>query len=330
VRFGLGPLTGQALDGPADELATVLAATRLAEQSGLDDVWISEHHATGDGHISSPLAVLAALAASTSTISLGTDIAIAPLYHPQRLLADADQVSRLSGGRLMLGLGAGYRSAEFEAFGVPGRERFRRLEDAVRTLRSQQTAAAGGRSQAQLPRWPVLLAGMREAGVRRAGRLADGWIAPTLNHVGQLTRRIDWLAGEGAFSRQFHLVINLTVFVGDRAASRRARHGVSVVEQRYLAWSGESGQAKVPGPPPAGTGPQIPPHAIVATAGECAEALAPWCQALLGTPANVIPHLSARLHFPGVGHDETLHSVQQFATQVVPRLATSGDLAATP
>jgi alkanesulfonate monooxygenase SsuD/methylene tetrahydromethanopterin reductase-like flavin-dependent oxidoreductase (luciferase family) len=305
IRFGVGPLTAQVLDGPGDELATVLDVARTAEGSGLDEAWVSEHHLTGDGHIGSPLAVLAAIAATTRVIGLGTDIVIAPLYHPQRLFADAAQVAAMSDDRLLLGLGAGYRDLEFRAFGVARDERFARLEAAVHFLREE--AGENG------PRWPVLLGGLREPGVRRAGRLADGWIAPTLGHPDQLIRRLGWLDAERAFTRPFHVVVNMTVFAGDAPACGAARHGIVAVESRYLTWNG--GQPSL-----AGAADGLPGHAIVGDPASCAEALQPWYQALEAMPANAIGHLNARLHFPGVGRADTLEAVRLFAAEVLPRV----------
>ena len=314
VRFGVGPLTGQVLDSRADELATVLEVARAAEYSGLDEAWVSEHHLTGDGHIGSPLTVLAALAAMTRVIGLGTDVAIAPLYHPRRLLADAAQVAAMSDGRLLLGLGAGYRDPEFQAFGVSRADRFARLEAAVRKMRKEAGENA--------PRWPVLMGGLRETGVRRAGRLADGWIAPTLTRPGQLIRRVGWLDAERAFTRPFHVVINVTVFTGDAAACHAARRGIGAVESRYLTWSGAQSNL-------AGTESGLPCHAIVGDPAWCAQALEPWYHALAAMPANAIGHLNARLHVPGVGRDDTLQAVSLFAADVVPLLRAERSEAAS-
>jgi alkanesulfonate monooxygenase SsuD/methylene tetrahydromethanopterin reductase-like flavin-dependent oxidoreductase (luciferase family) len=323
VRFGIGPLTAQDFGGGTDELATTLDAAVAAEAAGLDGVWISEHHLTGDGHIGSPLMVLAALAMRTTRLTLGTDVALAPLYHPVRLSEEASLVHRLSSGRLLLGLGTGYRDCEFSAFGVDRRERFRQLVHTVGFLRADRAVGspsapvtAGGQHD-----WPILLGGLVEPSVRRAGRLADGWIAPTLTHPRQLARRIRWLGEEGAFDRPFHVVINISVFTGDAQMCAAARRGLTAVESTYARWNAEQ---RDPRPAGAHQAADTPAPWVIGDAAACVDALVPWHEALEALPASAVPHLNARLHFPGVGRGPTIEAVHRFGGDVIPALRAAG------
>ena len=83
----------------------------------------------------SQLPVLAAIAARTERIRLGTGVLLAPLFDPVHLAEDAATVDLLSNGRLILGVGLGWRQEEFDGFGVPIRERPSRLEGVITTLR---------------------------------------------------------------------------------------------------------------------------------------------------------------------------------------------------
>src|SRR5918995_7436464 len=107
----------------------------LAERLGLAAVWGSEHHAVEDGHLSQQLPFLAAVAARTSRIPLGTGVLLLPLYQPREVAEQAGVVDLLAGGRLTLGLGGGWVEREFDAFGVDRSRRGRLLEEKLGVLR---------------------------------------------------------------------------------------------------------------------------------------------------------------------------------------------------
>jgi alkanesulfonate monooxygenase SsuD/methylene tetrahydromethanopterin reductase-like flavin-dependent oxidoreductase (luciferase family) len=190
LTIGLGLFTGQRpddADSPAYDDAPRLASA--AEEAGFDTFWVSEHHGWDDDYLPAPLTVLAAAAATTDRIRLGTGLALAPLYHPVALAEQAAVVDRLSRGRLVLGLGLGYVDAEFRTFGVPRTGRGRRLEELVAFLRQAWTGAPatwtdahGGAHTATVrpvPRSggiPIWLGGYAPPALARTGRLADGYL----------------------------------------------------------------------------------------------------------------------------------------------------------
>jgi len=139
VKLGYGLITCQRYPGdPRSDRDLYREAVELAveaERLGFDSVWLSEHHFVDDAYMPSLLPVAAAIAARTERVEIGTALVLAPLHDPLRLAEDAATVDLLSGGRLVLGLGLGWRKEEFEGFGVPPADRRRRLVGAVEALR---------------------------------------------------------------------------------------------------------------------------------------------------------------------------------------------------
>jgi alkanesulfonate monooxygenase SsuD/methylene tetrahydromethanopterin reductase-like flavin-dependent oxidoreductase (luciferase family) len=98
----------------AQHYQTGLDRAVRAEVLGLDSVWFSEHHFFEDGYLPQPFVYAAAVAARTTSIRLGTAIAIAPLYPAIDIAEKATMVDLISNGRFSLGSGAGYRQAQYD------------------------------------------------------------------------------------------------------------------------------------------------------------------------------------------------------------------------
>lgn len=150
-----------------------------AERLGADSAWFSEHHFFDDGYLPQPLTFAAAAAARTRRIRLGTAVLLAPLRHPLHLAEEAAVVDLISGGRLDLGLGAGYRKPEFDAYGADMAARYKATDQMVTGLRD---AWAGG-TVTPPPRQspvPVWLGYGGPKGARRAGRLDTGLLSLNL------------------------------------------------------------------------------------------------------------------------------------------------------
>ncbi|KPA91334.1 flavin-dependent oxidoreductase [Pseudomonas asplenii] len=110
---------------------------RVAEELGFDSGWVAQHHfASEQGRLPSPLVLLAAIAQRTRRIALGTGIIVLPQEDPLRLAEDAAVLDLLSGGRLELGLGAGFDPQTYDAFGLDHGERHRDYETRLQRLRS--------------------------------------------------------------------------------------------------------------------------------------------------------------------------------------------------
>ena len=130
-----------------------LAMAKAAEDVGFDTLWLGDHllYRYADGSTRGPWEVwttLSALAASTSRIRLGPLVAATAFHAPPMLAKLAATVDEVSGGRLILGLGAGWNETEFRAFGFPFDNRISRFEEAftiVRTLLREGSIDFDGR-----------------------------------------------------------------------------------------------------------------------------------------------------------------------------------------
>src|ERR671925_1243755 len=128
MQLGLSPLQS------GGDFEATIAECERAEAAGFDSVWLGEHH-NSILLYPAPLLGLAAIAARTRRVRLGTGVLLLPLYHPLAVAEEAAMVDVISGGRLILGLGAGYAPEEFSAFGISIKERGSRLEEGASLLR---------------------------------------------------------------------------------------------------------------------------------------------------------------------------------------------------
>jgi len=169
-----------------DLYACALDQAAWADDLGFDVVGLGEHHCAEDGYNPSPLVLASAMAARTRQIKLRTSVLLAPLYDLPKLAEDAAVVQIVSRGRLLLGIGAGYRPVEFESFGRSLDDRWRAMGEVCEFLRRAWTGQPfdwDGRQVCVTPRPepqapPILLGGSSAAAARRAAHIADGWFPP--------------------------------------------------------------------------------------------------------------------------------------------------------
>ena len=169
--------------------ADFLSQVEWADANGFDHVSLPEHHFAEDGYLPSPLVAAAAVAARTKHMRILTGLTLLPLKHPVQLAEDAAIVDIISGGGLELGVGAGYREAEYDGYGISIRQRPGRMEEGIEIIRrcwTEEEFDFEGRywrlkgvrvmpKPVQKPHPPIVMGGASPASARRAARIADGY-----------------------------------------------------------------------------------------------------------------------------------------------------------
>ena len=206
IKFGVmsnsHPASAADLSRLVDEMAV---EAQQAEKYGFDSFFVTEHHQEPSGYLPSPLPLLAALAARTSTIRLGTGIAVLPLYHPIRMAEDCAVIDIISKGRLILGVGMGYQDVDFAAYGLRVSERVSLFEEGVEIIKRAWTEEklyfVGKRytltnisvtpKPVQQPRPPIWIAAVGDEAMKRAGRVGDALLADSFQLPARLKPRVD-------------------------------------------------------------------------------------------------------------------------------------------
>src|SRR5258708_19393110 len=122
-----------------DFYSAMFEQNEYLDQAGFDTVWTTEHHFTDDGYLAATMPMLAAMAAHTRRVKIGSFVLLGPFYHPLRLAEDAALVDVISNGRLRLGIGVGYRREEFDIFQISRKERVGRTLEAIEILKRAWT-----------------------------------------------------------------------------------------------------------------------------------------------------------------------------------------------
>lgn len=159
--------------------AAALDMAEWADEKGFDSIVLSEHHATDDGYLPSPLALAGAIAGRTRRIRIGIAALLLPLYDPVRLAEDLAVLDLASGGRIGLTVGLGYRPEEYAMHGVSWAERGRIMDESLEVLLrswSGEPFEWNGRqirvtpTPASTPHPMLLVGGMGRNAARRAAR----------------------------------------------------------------------------------------------------------------------------------------------------------------
>ncbi|HZO10333.1 MAG TPA: LLM class flavin-dependent oxidoreductase, partial [Myxococcota bacterium] len=224
------------------DAAGLAGQAAVAERLGYGSFWLPEHHFGEAGSIPAPLLLLAAAAARTTRLRLGTTSYLLPIRHPLQVAEEVAVLDRLSGGRVILGVGRGFRKALFAAFEVDRSTKRDRFEAALAAMRD----AWAGRPVApesddlpgepavlaprpvQVPHPPIWVAAFGPKALEQAGRLGLPYLASPLETEATLAANYamhrETLALHGHDPAALAVPIMRTVFAHpDAAAVARVR-----------------------------------------------------------------------------------------------------------
>lgn len=173
---------------------------RSAREAGFSSLWVPHHYLTQPMQMLAPIPMLAYLLREAEGMMIGPNILVMPLLNPVHVAEDAVTLDLLSGGRYVLGMGVGYREAEFDAFNVPLGERAQRLTESVELMRrlwtEERVTFKGkffsvddlgiGLKPLNPGGPPIWIGGVVDAAVKRAARIGDAWLITNFAHLDAL------------------------------------------------------------------------------------------------------------------------------------------------
>ncbi len=307
----------------------LLGEVDRVEALGFDSIWLTEHHFTDDGYLPSMLPMAAAIASRTKRVTIGTYVLLLPFHHPLKLAEDAAVVDVISGGRLRLGVGLGYRAEEFDGFQVPRAQRLSRSLETIEILKRAWTGErfsfAGKYFQFSdvrvLPRpasrpHPELLwgAGARKA-IERGARMDLSFAC--VGGRREIGIYLDALKAQGKDPSRYNIVNSRVVYIADtpEQAWREVGDGLMYQAELYAKWLAAAAKttdlSKVlirPDPERLKRTSVLGPPEFVKRQ---------LLQTIAETPMT---ELIVAMQVPGVAPAKTIHSLERFGAEVLPAL----------
>ncbi len=278
MRFGLFG-SAQARRGAQDPAAgfrDYVEYNVAAEELGFHASFLVEHHFTGIGQVSAPLALLAWVAARTTKLRIGTAVIVLPWHNPVVLAEEAATLDLMSGGRLDLGVGRGYRFTEFQGFAMDFTEADARFEEALGLILKAWTADERFSHQGpfwrfdnvlvepppcQKPHPPIWIAAGSERSIRRTAALGAHLLLDQFAPAASVGARIALYRG----ASKGQVAVARNVFVAYDAAEKdtalahaKAQHGRMIalsqdpaheITSHILGYEGASEAAALYGTP---------------------------------------------------------------------------------
>ena len=304
--------------------ATVEQAV-LADKLGFDHLWFSEHHFLEDGYLPAFQPLAGAIAARTTQIRISNDIALLPLYHPVRLAEELAVLDHISNGRMEFGIGMGYVPKEFEAFGVPLKNRVSMTDEAIEILRlawkDEPFSFKGKRYElsninvypkpVQPLGPPLWIAAMKEPGALRAARFETN-LLPQGRREDVLYPWRNELKAQGKDPNDYRVGIIRSVYVTD---DKERDWPVIREAERFRMGVYNTFMAETPDEYGWGSGDGIPQNVIIGTPSEVISQLKAFIDAygITDIATSGLP--------PGIDPEFMAANLERLAREVIPELS---------
>ena len=304
--------------------ATVEQAV-LADELGFDHIWFSEHHFLEDGYLPAFQPLAGAIAARTTQIRISNDIALLPLYHPVRIAEELAVLDHISNGRMEFGIGMGYVPKEFEAFGVPLKNRVSMTDEAIEILRlawkDEPFSFKGKRYElsninvypkpVQPLGPPLWIAAMKEPGALRAARFETN-LLPQGRREDVLDPWRNELKAQGKDPDDYRVGIIRSVYVTD---DKERDWPVIREAERFRMGVYNTFMAETPDEYGWGSGDGIPQNVIIGTPREVISQLKAFIDAygITDIATSGLP--------PGVDPEFMANNLERLAREVIPELS---------
>jgi alkanesulfonate monooxygenase SsuD/methylene tetrahydromethanopterin reductase-like flavin-dependent oxidoreductase (luciferase family) len=241
----------------ADRIPEIVEQVRAARDAGFASLWFPHHWLTHPMQMLQLTPLMGYIAAHAQGMTIGPNILILPPLNPVHVAEEAATLDVLTGGNYILGVGLGYRQAEFDAFGIPLSERAPRFNEAISLMRrlwtedrvshqgrfytvndagiSVKPVRAGGP--------PLYIAAQAEVPVKRAARIGDAWLIVNIRGIGNLVPLMQtYRAALKEYGRSpIEYPITVECYVGESHATAHAecREPLEFKYNAYAAWGME-------------------------------------------------------------------------------------------
>ncbi len=334
IRFGI-LARGQypAGDDMQARLDELVAQARLAERLGYDCFAKSSHYSSHPMQEFQQIPLLARLSAETPGLRLCAGVLLLSLHKPLDIAEQFATLDVMTGGKVILGTGIGYRDVEFKAFGTSRSESARRFEEnleAIKRLWTEETVTMAGSHFAldeascalkpvQRPHPPIWIGANADVAIRRAARIADAWFVNPHNRIDTIERQVEVYkralddAGK-PFPDEFPMMREAFVAASREEAIRLARPYLAGKYATYHAWGQDKAMPEGDDDLGLDYDELIRDRFVFGSPDEVADQILAFVRRL------GVSHFVFGFQWPGMPHDLVLEQTQMMAEEVFPRV----------